>query len=397
MHILVRASDTTETPRALAELFDAVAAERATPPQFLTIYTSTGHDADLVRAQAARSGAGAIHGGTSCLGVMASGRMCCGDAKGIGFFALWDEDGAYGTGVARLDDAPRAAARRAVSQALEAAGRPGEAPDLVWLTAAPGAEESLIAGIEDVVGTNAPIIGGSAADNDLSGAWRVFDGTTIHGAGVVVSVLFPSRTVSTAYQSGYAPTAMTGTVSRVKGRRLHEIDGRPAASVYAAWTEGAVASDVADGSVMILSESTFHPLGRHGGDIAEVPFYLLAHPATANPDGSIDLFADVERGEELTLMTGSADSLVSRAGRVAGLSAKRGGLAVDEIAGALVIFCGGCMLAVQDRMDEVATAVDQALGGAPSLGIFTFGEQGAVLGERNRHGNLMISCVTFAR
>ncbi|MEL7174413.1 MAG: FIST C-terminal domain-containing protein, partial [Pseudomonadota bacterium] len=95
--------------------------------------------------------------------------------------------------------------------------------------------------------------------------------------------------------------------------------------------------------------------------------------------------------------TGSADSLVSRAGRVASLSAKRGGLTTADIAGALVIFCGGCMLAVRDRMDEVAAEVDRALGGAPSLGIFTFGEQGAVLGESNRHGNLMISCVTFAR
>ncbi|MEM9764926.1 MAG: FIST C-terminal domain-containing protein [Pseudomonadota bacterium] len=397
MHTLVRATDMADTAEALRELSGALAAERATPPRFLAVYTSTGHDAEAVREHFAATGVEAIHGGTSCLGVMAGGRMCSNDGRGMGFFALWDDAGAYGTGIALLGANPREASRRAVTRALEAAGRTGEAPDLVWLTAAPGAEESLIAGIEDVIGSNAPIIGGSAAANDLSGAWRVFDGEITMGAGVAVSVLFPSRSVATAYQSGYAPTDCTGTVSRVEGRSVRGIDGRPALEVYADWTKGAVAPDTNAGPEMILSASTFHPLGRHVGDIGDVPFYLLAHPATANPDGSIDLFADVELGEEVTLMTGSADSLVRRAGRVASLSAKRGGLTTAEIAGALVIFCGGCMLAVRNRMDEVAAEVDRALGGAPSLGIFTFGEQGAVLGESNRHGNLMISCVTFAR
>ena len=53
------------------------------------------------------------------------------------------------------------------------------------------------------------------------------------------------------------------------------------------------------------------------------------------------------------------------------------------------------MLAVQEHMDKVAAGIDQALGGAPFLGVFTFGEQGPVLNYENRHGNLMISCVTF--
>ncbi|MEM6486672.1 MAG: FIST N-terminal domain-containing protein [Pseudomonadota bacterium] len=396
MHIFVQATD-ADTPRAVEQLTAALASESATPPDFLAVYASAAHDGDRVRRRFAAVGASALHGGTSCLGVMAGGRMRADGGRGIGCFALWDADGAFGTGLAALGDDPRAAARDAVARALDRAERPGEAPELVWLTAAPGAEEALIAGIEDVVGANVPILGGSAADNDLSGAWQVFDAEASVGAGVAISVLFPSRPVATAYQSGYAPTETAGTVSRVEGRRVYEIDGRAASAVYADWTHGAVAPDASTGPATILSASTLHPLGRHVGDVADVPFYVLAHPATAHPDGSIELFADVQPGERLTLMTGSSDSLVRRAGRVAALAAQRGGIARDEIAGALVIFCGGCMLAVRERMDEVAGAVDRALGGAPSLGIFTFGEQGAVLGERNRHGNLMISCVTFAR
>ncbi|MEO0819357.1 MAG: FIST N-terminal domain-containing protein [Pseudomonadota bacterium] len=397
MQIHVHATDGADTESALAALCDSFAGLPAAAPSFLVVSASAGHDMEAVRRAFAARGAKALHGGTSCLGVMAGGRMRAEGGMGIGCFALWDEEGAFGTGLAPLGDDPRGAARTAVARALEAAGRPGEAPELVWLTAAPGAEEALIAGIEDGVGANVPILGGSAADNDLSGAWQVFDANACLGAGVAVSVLFPSRPVETAYQSGYAPTAVSGAVSQVDGRRVHEIDGRPASTVYAEWTGGAVAPDTSAGPATILSESTLHPLGRHAGDVADVPFYLLAHPATAHPDGSIELFADVAPGERLTLMTGSPDSLVRRAGRVASLAAERGTMAREDIAGALVIFCGGCMLAVRERMDEVAAEVDRALGGAPSLGLFTFGEQGAVLGERNRHGNLMISCVTFAR
>jgi len=53
------------------------------------------------------------------------------------------------------------------------------------------------------------------------------------------------------------------------------------------------------------------------------------------------------------------------------------------------------MLSVRPRLSEVVGKVSAALGGAPFLGTFTFGEQGPILGAGNRHGNLMISCIIF--
>jgi hypothetical protein len=35
------------------------------------------------------------------------------------------------------------------------------------------------------------------------------------------------------------------------------------------------------------------------------------------------------------------------------------------------------------------------MGGAPFLGAFTFGEQGAITDGANRHGNLMVSGLVF--
>lgn len=373
---------------------DAIAAVGESKPSLLVVHMSATQDAATVQSELKdKFGSDVkIHGGTSCLGVMtgAGASLQNGDALGLALFE--DADGDFGVGLADLGDDPRAAAADAARAALKQAGRVGEAPDLIWLTAAPGAEEAVLAGVEDVVGSECRIVGGSAADNSISGDWFVFDSAGQATNGVVVSMMFPSGGCASAYQSGYAPTETSGIATRAKGRRVYEIDGAPARSVYADWTEGAVCPATPDEPQNILADSTFAPLGRKGAQVADVPFYLLAHPATAHPDDSIEFFADIAEGEELRLMSGGVESLTSRAGRVAAQAVDQ---TEGDVAGALVIYCGGCMLAVQDHMDRVAEGINQALGGAPFLGVFTFGEQGPVLNYENRHGNLMISCVTF--
>lgn len=393
MKINAAMSTAENAAQAVAELGKALALDAAGAPDFVALHFSLGWSPADVHAAACGVFSGAtLHGGSSCKGVMTHQGIAMRDGRGMGAFAIWDKDGAYGTAMADLTQDPRAAAHDATEAALARAARQGEAPDLVWLTTAPGTEEQVLAGIKDVLGDEVMIVGGSSADNDVSGQWAQFTEGGVGGNSVVVSVLFPSRPVSCAYQSGYAPTQTSGTVTRVDGRRLAEIDGEPAAAVYARWTGHAV-PEAADHDLSILAASTFFPLGRISGTLAEVPFHLLVHPATSHPDGAISLFADVRAGETLWLMNGSADSLVARAARTA--ESSRDALATPDVRGALVIYCGGCMLAVQDRMEEVAQGVVSALGGAPFLGVFTFGEQGAPLGAETRHGNLMISCSSF--
>lgn len=393
MKISTAMSTARNASMAIEELTLQLQLDADHAPDFVALHFSLGWTPTDVQAAAARTfGMTELHGGSSCCGVMTDKGLAMRDGFGMGAFAIWDKDGAYGTAMADLTDAPRDAARRATEAALHRADRAGEAPDLVWLTTAPGAEEQVLAGIKDILGDEVMIVGGSSADNDVSGKWGQFTADGVGSNNVVVSVLFPSTPVSCAYQSGYAPAKVSGTVTRVDGRRLVEIDGQPAAAVYEGWTGGAV-SQATDNDLSILAATTFYPLGRVSGTLADVPFHLLAHPATAHPDGSLSLFADVQPGETLWLMHGSADSLVARAGRVA--ESSREGFAGSGVTGALVIYCGGCMLAVQDRMDEVAEGVAIALSGAPFLGVFTFGEQGAPLGAETRHGNLMISCSSF--
>lgn len=377
---------------AVTELAQGLDLDGRGVPDFIALHFGVGSTAEAVRSAATtRFGHVALHGGSSCLGVMTQDGVNIESGGGLGALAIWDKAGSYGTGSCDLGADAGDAARRATEAALLAAGRPGEIPDLVWLTVAPGREEQVLDGIRGLIGADTPIVGGSSADNDVSGSWAQFGPSRSHSDGVVVSVLFPSTSVASAYQSGYAPTGDSGVVTRVCGRRLFEIDGQPATNVYHGWTGGEVPV-AREGPLSILAAATLWPLGRVTRQIAGVPFHLLAHPAVANPDGSLDLFADIAEGDRLDQMQGSADSLVARAGRVARQARDD---AAGGISGALVVYCGGCMLAVRDRMDEVQQGINEALGGVPWLGVFTFGEQGVPAGAHAKHGNLMISCTVF--
>lgn len=393
--MIVGTTQTTATHAlaAVNALAEGLAQYSATRPDFLAIHFGVGFDvAPLHAAAVGAFGAGSLHGGSSCLGVMGPAGPHLSGA-GIGALAIWDADGSFGTASADLANDAKGAAEKAALAALIAAGRPGEMPDMVWLTVAPGREEEVLAGLRAVVGRETLIVGGTSADNNASGSWVQFGPHAVHCDGVVVSVLFPSCSVASVYQSGYAPTGANGVVTEATGRRLYQIGGRPALVVYDEWTAGALQLvETKPGN--ILPAATLWPLGRITHRLAGVPFHLLLHPVAFHLDGSLDLFADVQVGDRLWQMQGSMDRLVARAGRVAAQARSDVG---GSPAGALVVYCGGCMLAVQDRIDEINASINSALGGIPWLGIHTFGEQGAPNGHISQHGNLMISCTVFAK
>lgn len=381
------------TDQSVEDFLDALS-KRA--PDFLVLSCSSQFHLPKVKASLSKTEAKALHGSTSCLGVMTNAGMTGQAGDGIGYFALWDGAGAYGSaGAPFLNDA-QAAARNATNLALERAKRPGEAPDLIWVSASPGQEEAIIRGIESVVGAGIPIVGGSAADNTVQGNWATFGADGITSDGVQISVLFPSRPLAAEFQSGYAPNGKSARATRAKGRRLYELDGRPAAAVYQELSGLSFEPAPNGGSVSILSRTSFNPIGVEMATVSHVPYYLLMHAAVLHDDGSIEFFADIDEGTVLYIMTGSPQSLTSRAGRVALQTRKRIDGPQTKPAGALVIYCAGCMLSITDKMNDVAAGVDQSLDGVPFLGVFTFGEQGFALDQKNSHGNLMISCVTFA-
>lgn len=385
-----------DTTTALSQAFGELAESLGGEPNWVLVNATELHDVPTLQAELRRLAPGAVvHGSTSCVGVMTHQGFHSAEGVALGLLGLRDEDGAFGVAAAELGDDAKRAASHAVREAIARASRAGEVPAMIWLSSAPGREEEVIAGIEAVVGHGVPIVGGSAADNAVAGQWQLFTKDERGADLVVLSVLFPSTAVASTFQSGYSPAPHRGRVTRASGRTIHEIDGKPAAVVYDAWTGGILGDQITGGNV--LARTTLAPLGRQIGAVMGVPYFCLAHPDAVTSDSGLSLFARVSEGDELILMQGTTEGLQERAGRVAQAALEQAGWRPSQVAGALVIFCAGCMLTVRDQMHAVVDSLKRALPGVPFLGAFTFGEQGCLMGGENRHGNLMISVTLLER
>lgn len=338
-----------------------------------------------------------VYGGTSCVGIMTEMGFHCEEGRGLGMLGIFDPQGSYGVGAADLTNDPRAAAIEAGRDALRQSGRQGEVPDMVWIMGAPGNEEAVIEGLTELFGPNVPIGGGSSGDDTVSGEWAQFANGHAHRNAVVVAVLFASNGIAFSFHNGYDPTSRRAKVTKGSGRTIQELDGRPAAVVYNEWLDGEMSEVLPEGG-NILMKTSLHPLGRVVGAIGGVPYFQLSHPNSITPEKGMTLFTNIAQGDEIFLMTGSPESLVTRAGRVARSTSRSDGTEQASVAGAMVIYCAGCMLTIRERMPDVVASLRSGLGdGVPFLGAFTFGEQGCFLGGENRHGNLMISLLLFWR
>lgn len=396
MKIVTGHSKLEQSGAAVMEAAEKVEASLNCPPDLVICYYTDGYDADELRQTLASVWPdAALHGGSTCRGVVLPRGWTSRDERVLALFALSDPEGAYGAGSACLDSDAGYASATAVRMALEHAGRPGELPALIWLSTAPGEEEKVLEGLESAVGRNVPVLGGSTADNYLHGRWSQFSKDKACTNGVVVSVLFPTVELGYSYHNGYLPTTRTGTVTRGSGRILYSINGKPAAEVYNHWTGGLLKDTMLQGG-NILDKTSLFPLGRLHAWLENVPLYILFHPERVNEDKSLSLFASIREGETVALMRGNKESLVRRAGRVAESALAGLDEPPAEIKGGLVMFCAGSMLAIHQDIHDVYRSLGRVFGDAPYLCGFTFGEQGRLIDGSNQHGNLMISVVVFS-
>lgn len=361
-------------------------------PDLTFAFATVAHDIPKLAALLSDYIPGASCGGTSSTGVITEDGFHSENGFGFGMMGISDPNGAYGIGAAKVNGDPRASA---ALEAAKSANRPGEVPRVVVLTAPPGSEEAMLQGVADIFGPDVPVIGGSSADNTLEGHWTQFANGTVHPGSVIATALFPSSEVTYGFHSGYAPTGVTGRITRVQGRTIHEIDGRPAAHVYNEWSGGIVESALPQGGTIHLC-TALHALGRVVGKVNGIPYYRISHPARVTPDGGLVVFTEMQEDDEITLMTSTKDHLVTRAAHVTSAALDVGSLTIDDVSGALVFYCAGMLFTVQENIGRAVVELRSALGNKPFLAPCTFGEQGCFPGGENCHGNLMVSLLAFA-
>jgi hypothetical protein len=139
-----------------------------------------------------------------------------------------------------------------------------------------------------------------------------------------------------------------------------------------------------------------HPIGRYIDEIFGVKMYLLSHPhMVIKENKALSMFTEFKEGDEIFLMTGHKNALIYRAKQV--IDRALGFKKLERIKGAINIYCGGCVGAIMNDIEQVIKQYNYSLKDAPYVGAATFGEQGCFIGKEkhNRHGNLMADSIIF--
>lgn len=337
-----------------------------------------------------------IHGGSSSLGVLTKEGFHIGNVGSITLMGVASPRMDFGVAGVSLDEfSAKETGKIAIQAAIENSKKEG-LPKIVYMTASPGTEEEILPGIEDVLGIDVPIIGGSSGDNDLTGKWWMFANDRIYTNGVILTAIYTDLKIGYAYEHSYLTTENKGKVTKAKGRVLYEIDNRPAAEVYNEWTGGLVKDVLKKGGAILSEVSSFYPLARGINGAGEEVFYISIMPYAVNEDKSLGLFANMEEGDEVLLLHGTWELLLNRAYSTPRKAISTKAIPPGKGLFAIYTYCTGTMFAVPEaERAKFPVFVDNALGGISFVGTFTLGEQIFLPGAGNRHANLVNSMIVF--
>jgi hypothetical protein len=371
-------------------------------PEYVIVFSSIRYDSKKLLKEVRKlvGSRAQIYGGTSCVGVITRDGI---HKNGLTIMLIASRKISFGVGGIEKTKtiSPQKMGKQAILQAIKNARKERkDKPDIILTTPYPGEEEKIIEGIKEVVGAQVPIIGGSSGDNEIKGEWRQFCNDKVFKSGISLTAIYSDVKIGWAYESGYITTKHKGIVTKAKGRTIYEIDNRPAALVYNEWTDGAIIGELKGGRVWgIIEKSTFYPLAKifrgKGGEIYNVSI----HPLSVNgTDKSLDVFADVEKGEELMLLHGNWEILLNRSVSTPQKALLQGKISPEDVAFGIWTFCAGTMLVIpEDELPKMPLLINDVVKNCPWIGTFTFGEQGFLIGVGPVHGNLVSSMVVFAK
>jgi hypothetical protein len=270
-------------------------------------------------------------------------------------------------------------------KAMKSAGKTVP-PDYFYMVAPPGAEEFFLKGISSVIGRT-PFFGGSAADNSISGEWKIFTDKGVYADGVAVAFFYTKKPFANKFTGAYRESKDVGIITKIDGNRtLVEIDGVPALKKYAAWR--GVTPDSLKGGKLLMAAITA-PLGMKDrlGDLV-----AIRHPMNGNDDYSMAIGNNLAVGTAIIKMEATVDELIASVGK----TVKEVKDKLKATPGALhLIHCGGRRAGIGDRINEVAAEIKKAAGSTPFICEFTFGEYGYEDDGNNTCGGLMLSFTAF--
>uniref|UniRef100_A0A061QUV0 Histidine kinase n=1 Tax=Tetraselmis sp. GSL018 TaxID=582737 RepID=A0A061QUV0_9CHLO len=335
-----------------------------------------------------------VHGATSCGGVLSVG----GGVKANGVSCLLVSGAPQGSLAAASSPITGECSAQAAAEkaALELQSQLNGSPKAVLMSTVPGMEEGVIQGIQKVFSAGVPIYGGTAADNEIAGKWSVLATEGALGSGVSLVGIGEGVSVGGALTSPYKPTGRSATATAALGRRVMELDGRPAADVVYEWLGDSIKEAYEEGGMILAQTSTKPILVTAPGATDGVAAHLAAVVRGGDGDGSCDFFVEVPEGSKVSMMdAGDGPSSGYSAAVAEAFDAARRSAGTDEPKAGLLFYCGGMGIAVGDNLQGALTSeeVTSKAAGVPVMGMTVFGEQSNTEPLGNKHCNLSVGMV----
>lgn len=242
--------------------------------------------------------------------------------------------------------------------------------------------EQLLKGVLEEMGAGTPVFGGLAGDGSRFEETYVFDGRDVCGEGALVLALDQDRVeVRGTAASGWQPLGVEKVVTRSEGNVVHTIDDVPALDLYREY--------LGLTTVALDSEATI-VIGECPLQVARDGYTVLRAAMVADPAARALVFAgSVPQGARVRFSTAPGPEITEEA-----LRAMRRLRDEGAEADALLLFsCAARRWALGPlAADEIRPM--QELWDAPLAGFFTYGEIGAVQGNRSDFHNE--TCVLVA-
>lgn len=268
---------------------------------------------------------------------------------------------------------------RAGSEAAQAvvAANGGKKPDLFIMIpdGITGNGAAIVEGAQSVLGKNFPIIGGSAGDDYLFKETFEYCGEKVITDSVVGIGISGKFSYGFGIRHGWEPIGLPLKVTKTDGVVLKEINHEPALKVYQDYF-GKDASDLIKEPLARMAYT--YPLGISVEGSDEL---LIRDPVVANEKGEITMAAAIPEGTTIRLMIGDRDAAIKAAKTAAGI-------ARDQLKGkpprfVIMFNCMARNKLLGVRCNEENKAVQDALGqDVPMIGLYTYGEQGPLLGKK---------------
>ena len=222
------------------------------------------------------------------------------------------------------------------------------------------------------------VVGGAAGDDGK------FRRTSVFGAGEVLSDaavlvrIFSTSKLGIGVQHGMRSCSEPTRVTDATGGVLQRIGGRPAFAYYQEFARGRGVTLTPETAGPFMMN---HELAIHSGTITKI-----RAPLSVNPDGSLNMAAEVPQGSLVSVVSSDEESL-TRAAREAADEASRN-LGAEAAAGVVVFDCICRRTILGDHFSREVDAIVGAFErGLPLIGCATYGEIARFGGKLNGFHN----------